>query len=78
MHDGGVGIKMTLNGKVVCHSLATYGGSEATLVNDGKKWETLSSMSECGDAIPVKKGDVVQWRLPSTRTSSHVSYPLEC
>jgi hypothetical protein len=60
LHDGGVGIKMTLNGKVVCNSLATYGGSEATLVNDGKKWETLSSMSECGDAIPVKKGDIVQ------------------
>jgi hypothetical protein len=60
LHDGGVGIKMTINGKEVCNSLATYGGSEATLINGGKKWETLSSMSECGNAIPVKKGDMVK------------------
>jgi hypothetical protein len=60
MHDGGVGIDLMLNGKVVCQSRASYGGSEATLVKDGKKWETLSSMSECGNAIPVKKGDIVR------------------
>jgi hypothetical protein len=60
LHDGGISVKMMVNGAVVCNSLATYGGSEATLVNDGKKWETLSSMSECGDAIPVKKGDIVK------------------
>jgi len=58
MHDGGESIDMFLNDKLVCHSVAAYGGNDATMIGaDGKKWDTISSMSDCPQAIPVKKGD---------------------
>jgi hypothetical protein len=61
LHDGGEQLKLIINDKVVCNSVATYGGAESTLVgNDGKKWETINAMSECNDPVKVKKGDVVQ------------------
>jgi hypothetical protein len=61
MHDGGELLKLIINGKVVCASKAAYGGAESTLVgSDGKKWETINSMSECNDPVKVKAGDVVQ------------------
>jgi len=61
MHDGGELLKLIINDKVVCSSAASYGGAESTLVGkDGKKWETINSMSECNDPVKVKKGDDVQ------------------
>ena len=58
MHDGGYGLKLMVNDKVVCYSKASYGGSESTFKGaDGKNWETISSMSECSEPVRVKKGD---------------------
>ena len=60
LHDGGTNIQLLLNGKLVCDSVATYGGPRGTFLNgDGSKWETISSMSSCRDPIRVKKGDVM-------------------
>jgi hypothetical protein len=60
LHDGGVKIQLLLNGKVVCNSVAQYGGEQGTLQNDnGSKWETISSMTSCREPIKVKKGDVM-------------------
>ncbi|KAF2399753.1 hypothetical protein EJ06DRAFT_562046 [Trichodelitschia bisporula] len=60
LHDGGTNIELLVNGRLVCDSRATYGGSQGTFVNaDGSKWETISSMSNCRDPIRVKKGDVM-------------------
>jgi hypothetical protein len=58
MHDGGVELKMVQNGKPVCVSEAIYGGAESTLIGqDGTKWETINSMTECTKAIRIEKGD---------------------
>src|ERR1700743_3755242 len=57
MHDGGVQLSMIQNGKSVCVSEAVYGGPESTLIaQDGTKWETINSMTECTRAIRIKKG----------------------
>lgn len=51
-------MKLFINDKEVCDSLAKYGGSESTLAEgDGKKWETISAMGECNRPIKVQKGD---------------------
>jgi hypothetical protein len=56
LHDGGVSVPLMINNQTVCESKATYGGK-------GKEaeggWATLSEMTECGDMIPVKKGDIL-------------------
>jgi hypothetical protein len=58
MHDGGSGLKLYINDKEVCDSMASYGGQESTLVTpDGKKWETINGMGECNKPIKVRKGD---------------------
>jgi hypothetical protein len=60
LHDGGTNIQLLINGRIVCDSKATYGGEQGTLeTEDGKKWETISSMTACRDPIPVKTGDVI-------------------
>jgi len=62
LHDGGKEISLLLNDKKVCTSKATYGGASTAMMatNDGKKWETISSMSACSDPIPVKRGDYLK------------------
>ena len=61
MHDGGINVVLTLNGKVICNSRAIYGGSESETVGPGgKQWETIREMTQCTDAVPVKAGDVVR------------------
>ena len=59
MHDGGVNIEINVNGRLICDSRATYGGEKGTLKTNGGKgaWETISSISECTEAIKVTKGD---------------------
>ncbi|KAE9966638.1 hypothetical protein BLS_006886 [Venturia inaequalis] len=60
LHDGGDVIIMTINGNVVCESKARYGGGSQVLKGeDGKAWETLSSMGECNEPMKLKKGDQV-------------------
>ncbi|KAF2668043.1 hypothetical protein BT63DRAFT_426879 [Microthyrium microscopicum] len=60
LHDGGVGIQLELNGRLICDSKAIYGGAGSeTIGADGKKWATISSMTECNDPVPVKAGDKV-------------------
>jgi len=53
LHDGGVQMDMAINGKHVCSSKATYGGTGSQVGG----WETISAMSYCDGPIPVKKGD---------------------
>lgn len=58
MHDGGSKILLYLNDKPICTSVASYGGvAHATAVLGGKKWETISKMSDCTEPIDVKRGD---------------------
>ena len=47
-----------LNGKEICTSKANY-GSVAGVGGDTKPWTTIKTMSECDEAIPVKKGDTI-------------------
>jgi hypothetical protein len=61
LHDGGEAVNLYLNDKKVCESQAGYGGPGAVRVTkDGRKWETISSMTDCMDPIPVKKGDKLE------------------
>jgi hypothetical protein len=57
VHDGGVGVTVTSNGKLICSSQATYGGKNEV----SGDWATISEMETCGDRvpIPVTKGDVI-------------------
>ncbi|KAF2401734.1 hypothetical protein EJ06DRAFT_357379 [Trichodelitschia bisporula] len=61
IHDGGTRVESFLNGKPVCDSKAIY-GNPATAVHDhlGDNQETVVSMTECSDIIPVKKGDAIK------------------
>jgi hypothetical protein len=54
-------MELFLNGKLICHSDAIYGGKGGTLtLDDGKKWDTISEMTDCMDVIKVKKGDLLK------------------
>jgi Stress up-regulated Nod 19 len=57
MHDGGTGMVLKINDKVVCDSKAEYGGSGTFKGENGKDVQALSGMKECNDPVPVKKGD---------------------
>jgi hypothetical protein len=57
-HDGGINMKILVNGNVSCQSEAIYGQDGGMLV-DGKVWETITSYSQCRDPIKVKVGDKV-------------------
>lgn len=57
LHDGGVNVKMSINGELVCDSKAEYGGEHGTTEIDGEKWETIQAYTECTDEVEVKKGD---------------------
>jgi hypothetical protein len=51
-----------LNGKPICESRATYGGPAHEQVQEnGEVWKTIASMSECGEALRVRKGDKLQF-----------------
>jgi hypothetical protein len=52
---------VTINGKVVCTSSAKYGGKLGTMYDGTGRavWGTIDSMGQCGDLIPLKKGDEV-------------------
>jgi hypothetical protein len=58
LHDGGVDVKLLVNGKLVCNSQAHYGGDKGTTSVGGEKWETIQSYDRCG-AIDVSKGDSI-------------------
>jgi len=58
MHDGGVGVVVSVNGKESCTSKAIYGGEGHEGVDpDGKPWSTLRELTICDQPIKVKKGD---------------------
>lgn len=44
---------LLLNGKEVCNSDAVYG-------KGGENYETILYMSPCPEAIPIKKGDMME------------------
>jgi hypothetical protein len=50
-------MKVLLNDKPICVSKAVYG----TKLNDasGRKWTTISRMTDCVDPVAVKKGDKI-------------------
>jgi hypothetical protein len=58
---------LLVNGKFVCDSKASYGGTGSTTTVNGEEWKTISSMSFCDGPIPVKKGDgismIVEYNL---------------
>jgi Stress up-regulated Nod 19 len=63
LHDGGVQVLLTLNDRVICDSRAIYGGDGSSSVGpNGKPWETIREMTQCTDAIAIKKGDVISMR----------------
>jgi hypothetical protein len=53
-------VKMVVNGKEACSSNAVYGGTGATLIVDGKEWQTITQMTECAGPIQIKQGDKIQ------------------
>jgi hypothetical protein len=59
MHDGGTGMLLKVNDKLVCDSKAEYGTRGTFKSEDGKEINALSGMKECNDPIPVKKGDTL-------------------
>jgi hypothetical protein len=54
-------MEVTINGKLVCTSAAKYGGKLGTMYDASGKatWQTIDSMEQCFDFIPLKKGDEV-------------------
>jgi hypothetical protein len=50
-----------IDGKPVCTSSAKYGGKLGTMYDESGKavWQTIDSMSQCLDLIPLKKGNEV-------------------
>lgn len=60
MHDGGTGVSAFLNNKLICASDAQYGSSGASLVVNGKKWETINKVKECTGLVHVKPGDRIR------------------
>jgi hypothetical protein len=60
--DGSTAVKVIVNDQEVCSSNAIYGSSEGTREVEGKKWETISRMTECDGPIKVKKGDKFKLR----------------
>src|SRR6201999_2494744 len=61
LHDGGMDIKLNINGKQVCESKALYGGKGHEVTKpDGKRWDTLRETTDCGK-IKLNKGDKVDY-----------------
>ena len=62
LHDGGEKMQLFLNGRLVCNSTATYGGKGGTSKTNGTEWQTISSMSDCQNALTVRKGDNINMK----------------
>jgi hypothetical protein len=60
LHDGGVNVTFSVNGKIACTSQAIYGGEAGTADIDGQKWETITAYEPCLKPVEVKKGDKVK------------------
>jgi hypothetical protein len=60
MHDGGTGIIMKVNEKVVCDSKAEYGADGNFKSEDSAEVKALSGMKECNEPVAVKKGDIIK------------------
>jgi hypothetical protein len=58
-HDGGLNMRIVVNGKVACQSDAIYGQDGGTVVSK-EKWETITSYSPCEDPVEVKAGDKIK------------------
>lgn len=62
LHDGGDKMVILLNSKPICESRAIYGGpAHEQIQANGEVWKTIASMSECGEALRVHKGDKLQF-----------------
>jgi hypothetical protein len=57
MHDGGTGMVLKVNDKVVCDSKAEYGTRGTFKADDGREIQALSGMKECNEPLSVKRGD---------------------
>jgi hypothetical protein len=63
LHDGGVNIILTVNGKTVCDSHAKYeldANLAGSIAPNGKPWQVITEMEQCTTPVPIKKGDVLQ------------------
>jgi hypothetical protein len=59
LHDGGIGIKVFVNEKLVCESNAIYGEEGTANALDGKKWQTITGYTPCEHPIQINKGDKI-------------------
>jgi hypothetical protein len=58
LHDGGLKMVVTINGKEACTSSIVYGGAGHEQVQaDGKIWKTIGKTIGCVGPIRVSKGD---------------------
>jgi len=64
-------MSVTLNGKNICVSKAEYGATYSGITT-ASKWTTISKMTDCVEAIPVKKGD----RLTLEAAYDTVKHPM--
>jgi len=61
LHDGGLKMVVTVNGKSACESKIVYGGQGHEQVQpNGEVWKTIGKTIVCGDPIRVSKGDKLQ------------------
>lgn len=61
LHDGGVSLSATLNGRRICESRAVYGaGGNATEEKGDGQMTTIDHMGYCMGPWPVRKGDVLE------------------
>jgi hypothetical protein len=61
LHDGGTSINLYINDKLACESKAAYGGPGSVRVGkDGRRWETISDMTDCLTPVSVKRGDKLE------------------
>lgn len=66
MHDGATHLEITLNGKLVCNSVATYGGDKAyeptpeTIKMGAPAMPHITRYGHCADFGKVKKGDEIK------------------
>jgi len=58
LHDGGIELRASINGKEVCKSEVVYGGEgHVTEQYDGSKTESIKTTTECNGGFEVKRGD---------------------
>jgi len=55
LHDGGINMTFSINGKAACTSTAVYGTSGSATIN-GEKWETIGAYTPC-DGVQIKNDD---------------------